>query len=57
MSQTENKMIQSFNEDNYFNQNNNKEAQKNMSFPNNSNYPVLIQKGDQNYKYFSKNKI
>ena len=57
MSQTENKMIQSFNEDNYFNQIKNKETQKNMSFPNISNYPVLIQKGDQNYKYFPKNKI
>ena len=57
MSQTENNMIQSINEDKYYNQTKNKEVQKNINFSNNNNYPVLIPKGDKNYKYFQKNKI
>ena len=57
MSQTENNMIQSINEDKYYNQTKNKEVQKNINFSNNNNYPVLIAKGDKNYKYFQKNKI
>ena len=57
MSQTENNMIQSINEDKYYNQTKNKEVQKNINFSNNNNYPVLIPKGDKNYKYFLKNKI
>ena len=57
MSQTENNMIQSINEDKYYNQTKNKEVQKNLNFSNNNNYPVLIPKGDKNYKYFQKNKI
>ena len=57
MSQTENNMIQSINEDKYYNQTKNKEVQKNIYFSNNNNYPVLIPKGDKNYKYFQKNKI
>ena len=57
MSQTENNMIQSINEDKYYNQTKNKEVQKNKNPSNNNNYPVLIPKGDKNYKYFQKNKI
>ena len=57
MSQTENNMIQSINEDKYYNQTKNKEVEKNINFSNNNNYPVLIPKGDKNYKYFQKNKI
>lgn len=57
MSQKENNMIQSINEDKYYNQTKNKEVQKNINFSNNNNYPVLIPKGDKNYRYFQKNKI
>ena len=57
MSQTENNIISSMNDDKYYIQSKNKENKKDTSFSNTNKYPVLIQKGDNNYKYLVKNKI
>ena len=57
MSQTENNIISSMNDDKYYIQSKNKENKKGTSFSNTNKYPVLIQKGDNNYKYLAKNKI
>ena len=59
MSQTENNINNFSNlEDNQYFRNKNTSNKKNMTYSdNNTKFPMLIQKGDNNYKYSSKRKI